>query len=200
MRVILKGLTRVTIDKITFHPDFLSAKVTELLETTEKLKEIEAHKRNVLEQMEKAVVTRFLPRPILHELTSSFSGSQVVDSVAHYLPISVANKQSVLSESSVVKRLKLISGYITTENEIVKIEKGLHDAMRDNLKKQQREFILREKLKAVKNELGEISSKEKEVAEMTRKVNSGILPSNVKKEILVEIHKYEGMPTMAGGV
>ena len=197
-RIIAKGISRIKLTKVKFESDITLGEYKIIKDVKGSYKQEEGLKRTILHQIQSSLnITKLLPDSVMVDIPSSLSGEKMANLIANYLRLPWKKKQELLEEINTNDRLKLISELLEEEKDINEIENSLNASMRKNLDKQQKEFILREKLKAIKAELGEISSKDKEIDEMISKANSGILPDEVKTKILEEIKKYESMPIMA---
>lgn len=138
-----------------------------------------------------------IPNNVLSNLASGISAEELSDVIAHYLPLTLVKKQKLLEELNVNKRLELINEYIIKETKVSEIERDIENSVKSKLDTQQKEFLLRERMKAIKEELGDISSKESDVDKWKEKIKDKKYPQHVKDAVLVEIRKYEGMPPMS---
>jgi ATP-dependent Lon protease len=197
-KILAKGISRVKLSKVKLSDNIITSQYKVVDDIKGDHKQEEGLKRTVMHQIQSGInLTKLMPETVLSELSAKLSGENVANLIANYIPVPLAKKQELLEEVNTNDRLKLISELLTQEKDINEIENTLNASMRKNLDKQQREFLLREKLKAIKTELGEISSKGTEIDIMFEKANSGILPDYVKEKILEEIKKFESMPSMA---
>ncbi|MDE7433626.1 MAG: LON peptidase substrate-binding domain-containing protein, partial [Mycoplasmoidaceae bacterium] len=127
----------------------------------------------------------------IFEGSKSFSTTKIVDTVASFLPIGITKKQQILEELDVTKRISLILTYCVNPDQMVKIDREINKKINDTLSKQQKEFYLREKLRVVKEELGEISSKENDVNNLRKKVMDNPYPQHIKDRVISEINRIE---------
>ena len=198
LKIVAIGLCRVKINQLHFKDGLVYAEYNELVDKITNPKEIEGLKRGIISKIQEGgKLSQTIPENVLVNISKEVSSSNLTDLIASFLPFSSEKKQQLLSEVNVGKRLKLLSSMLKEEQEINDIEDTLNKSMRKNLNNQQKEFILREKLKAIKAELGEISSKGTEIDDMISRANSGILPQYVQEKIMEEIKRYESMPPMA---
>ena len=138
-----------------------------------------------------------IPKNVLGTLTTGVSASELSDMLAHYLPLTLNKKQSLLETFDVNARLALINKYIMEESQINEIERKIENNVKNHLDDQQKEFLLRERLKAIKEELGEINSKDSDVDQWREMLKDKKYPKEVKEAMESEIKKYESMPQMA---
>lgn len=123
--------------------------------------------------------------------SKSFSNSKIADSVASILPIGISKKQQILEELNLLKRLTLILSYCINSDQMVKIDREINKKINDTLSKQQKEFYLREKMRVVKEELGEISSKENDVNNLRKRVTNNPYPQHIKDRVITELNRIE---------
>ena len=119
------------------------------------------------------------------------------DLVVPYLPISLKEKFKFLVTTSSIKRAEMLLECIYKQSEIYDIEKELDAKVKKNLDASQKEYILREKIKAIKEELGEMSGKEDETNEFTSKLEKLKAPKSVKEKIAKKIKRYETLNSMS---
>ena len=136
---------------------------------------------------------------------NSISAEIFTDQIAAALRISAAKKQELLEESSVAKRLELLIAETkavpsikrpTEESNVAanKVNSEIDKKVSDNLNKQQREFYLRERLRAIKEELGELHSKDNDIDTFRTKLGGGQYPEAIAKRIKDELNRFEAMP------
>lgn len=114
--------------------------------------------------------------------------------IAQNLPFSLEDKQEILSESNVETRLEFLSKLLQKENNILKLEKEIAGKVREQMDKNQREYYLREQLKAINTELGEDNRAQEELEEYQEKLNSLELEEETKKHLQEELDKFARMP------
>ncbi|CAM9099091.1 endopeptidase La [Mycoplasma marinum] len=197
-RIEVTGLSRAKIQKI-YVENALYADV-ELLqdETGEELRE-QVLVRQVSSQIEKSLGKLInMPKHVLHELANGISAGELADVVGHYMPLSIEKKAKILSLININERLETVVQILEQEVQILEIEQNLDLNVRSTLDKQQKEYLLRERMKAIKEELGDISSKSSEIDTWREQANENKkYPKEVKEKILEEIQKYEAMPPIS---
>ncbi|URM52771.1 LON peptidase substrate-binding domain-containing protein [Mycoplasma sp. SG1] len=120
--------------------------------------------------------------------------SLICDGIAHYLPISSKIKQQILKDSNVKRRLEILIDELKRQKSSKDIEKRISKKIRSKIDETQKEYLLREKLKVIKEELGELSGKDTDINEIRNKVQTEPYPENIKAKILEELKKYEIIP------
>ncbi len=123
--------------------------------------------------------------------TKAYSNSKIVDNVASYLPISINKKQQILEEVDLSKRLDIVLSCCINSDQMLKVDREINKRINDTLSKQQKEFYLREKMRVVKEELGEISSKENDVNNLKKRVLNNPYPQHIKDRVISELNRIE---------
>ncbi|MEA4821386.1 MAG: endopeptidase La, partial [Erysipelotrichales bacterium] len=146
-----------------------------------------------IEELANTPSTQF-PVNLIQEMSKGISAHELADSIAHYLPISLESKQKVLETREVNERLKLIIEAISQEKEINKLESEINQKVRDRIDENQKEYVLREKLRAIKEELGDTPNKDDDTDEIRKQIEENPYPDNIKNKILDELRRYDMMP------
>ncbi len=138
-------------------------------------------------------IARDLPRAILNQLGRSGNSSELADSLANFLPFTQAEKQEILESPDVLGRLELILKDIDGLKTNAEIDQQLADTVRERAEKNQKEYYLREKMKAIKDELGEGAGGNSEEG-IREKLEKNPYPQNVKDKVNSELRRFEMMP------
>ena len=136
------------------------------------------------------------PNVVKNTLTSLQDGDSVgnvVDTIAQYLDFRVADKIALLAERNTNERLKILLRLLDEQKQITQIEQKLDETVRERAEKSQKEYFLREKMKAIKDELGE-GAGVNDVDAIKAKLEKNPYPENVKAKIKNELHRMEMMP------
>ena len=136
------------------------------------------------------------PNVVKNTLTSLQNGDSVgnvVDTIAQYLDFRVADKVALLAERNTNERLKILLRLLDEQKQITQIEQKLDETVRERAEKSQKEYFLREKMKAIKDELGE-GTGVNDVDAIKAKLEKNPYPENVKAKIKNELHRMEMMP------
>ena len=125
------------------------------------------------------------------------TAEELTNQLANTFPFSLAEKQNLLVETNIVERLKFILKTLNDVKGIDEVENDINKRVRDKTEKQQKEYFLREKLKATQEELDELTgnSSESEEQQILKKIESGMYPENVAKKIKIELNRYLQMPS-----
>ncbi|MEJ5229354.1 MAG: endopeptidase La [Pseudothermotoga sp.] len=189
-RVLLEGIERARAYEIIKEEPFIT-RVEVLRINYKKTKKVEALMRTVTENFTKyALYTQRYPQETLTALSEAVEPSRFADFVASLLPISFEQRQALLEELHPGKRLEMLLQILIHENEILEIERQLDTKVKKKIEESQKEFFLREKLKAISEELGEKNS---ETAQIRATVENSQLPDYVKRKAITEIERLERM-------
>ncbi len=156
--------------------------------------EFEALVRTAKEHIEKIIALgRSLSPDILLVLDDVTDPGKLADLIASNLGIKVPDAQKVLETTDHKERLKLVNEILASELEVIQMQQKIRSQAKDEMSKSQREYFLREQMRAIKNELGEQDSKSEEIEELREKVHNSGMPANVEAEALKQLHRLERM-------
>lgn len=156
--------------------------------------ECEAMIRTAREQIEKIIALgRVLPPDILLVLDDVTDPGRLADLIASNLGIKVAEAQKVLETNDPKERLKYVNEILAAELEVLQMQSKIRTQAKDEMSKTQREYFLREQMRAIKNELGESDSKSEEMEELREKVMAAGMPTAVETEALKQLGRLERM-------
>ncbi len=197
MRIEVTGLERMKINKLEFGK-YASAEVSRFNDISGDAVKEQVLVRQISTQIENSLGNLVnMPKNILQELSSGISAGELADIVGQYMPIKFDKKYKILSTRNINKRLELVVSILEEEAKIMEIEKNLDNNVREKLDKQQREYLLRERMKSIKEELGEMSSKDSEVDMMREKLKDKKFPQIIRDRVTEEIKKFEEMPPIS---
>src|SRR5712692_2745606 len=198
--VFAEGLERVRLEDFAQLSPFMRARVTTIPETIPpKDSEVEALHRNVLTLFQQIVAGS----PTLSDELSTVAMNieepgRLVDFIASSLPsLSTADKQETLETSDVRVRLEKINQHLAKELEVQQLRNKIQSEVQDRVQQTQREYYLREQMKAIQKELGEQDEGQRDTEELKQKIESAGMPDEVKKEALKELGRLARMSPMA---
>ena len=196
MRVLVQGITRVRIKEFIQREPYLIAEIEEIEEFAEEDVEIDALKHNVLSNFKEVVSNSpFLPDELAVVALSIKEAGKLADFVASYMNFPVEVKQKILETVGVKERLKLVLDHLVKELQVIRVSQEIQEKVKSEMDKGQREYILREQLKAIQKELGILDEKEKEAKELREKIETKNLPKYVKEVALKEVEKLARVMT-----
>ncbi len=200
MRILVEGLSRVEIISVVDAVGMsLEAYVTQRPDVTmgENSTEVEALKRMLIDTFEQWVLaSKKLNTEVMLTFKDQEDPGRIADMMTGYLTIDVAEKENLLEAVDVKQRMNLLYSYLVKELEIVHLEKDISQQVRKQIEQNQREYYLREQLKAINKELdggGEHSGEVKEYQEKFKKKN---FPKNVQEKLDKELDRLNKMPPM----
>jgi ATP-dependent Lon protease len=156
--------------------------------------EYEAMVRNAREQLEKIIALgRMLSPDILLILDDVSDPGRLADLIASNLGLKVSDAQRVLETSDAKQRLQLVNEILANELEVLQMQARIRNTAKDEMSKSQREYFLREQMRAIKNELGEQDSKTEELDELREKVLHAGMPEAVQTEAMKQLGRLERM-------
>lgn len=119
----------------------------------------------------------------------------MADIVASHLPLKLKDKQEVLETVDVKKRLNRVISLIHNEKEVLEIEKKIGQRVKRSMERTQKEYYLREQMKAIQKELGDKEGKTGEVSSLMSKIEESSMPDSVRETALKELNRYEKIPS-----
>jgi ATP-dependent Lon protease len=201
LRLIVQGLARLTLDKVVATQPYLRAKVTPATEDTNEADrlEIDALARNINTNFQQVVSLSPLLSEDLQTLAVNISEpGRLADFIASSLStISTAVKQEVLETLDIRARMDSLNRILIKELEVLELGSKIQSQVQSEVGKNQREYFLREQMKAIQKELGEGDDQTKESEELTEKIEAAGMPEQVKKEALRELDRLSKMPIAA---
>ncbi|HWI52759.1 MAG TPA: endopeptidase La [Symbiobacteriaceae bacterium] len=199
IKVVFEGLSRARIDHYAKDDSYFRVAVEEHEEDQAKNAEVEALMRMVVNQYERYIkASKKVPPEQLVTVVQVDEPGRLADTiVAHLTTLKIEDKQSVLETFDMVKRLERVSDILTSEMEVLELERKINVRVRKQMEKTQREYYLREQIKAIQKELGERDEKGTESEEFRSKIEEAGLPDDVKEKALREVDRLEKMPPMA---
>ena len=139
--------------------------------------------------------SQLLPRELISNITHGLSASELADTIGHYINSDLVEREKILAEPDINKRLLLVLASMQKEKAINEIENSINNRVTKSIDENQKEFYLREKLKAIKEELGDAPNGEDEVERFRSMIKDNPYPRNVKDKLTEELARYEMMPS-----
>lgn len=198
-KILVEGVARVKIEKFTQDDPYYKVKISKISEAAEVTVESEALLRMVIKKFESYVkLNKRIPSETLMSIVNVENPGRLADLVASYLTLKIEEKQAILEAVSLPKRLKKISDVLDKEIEVLEVEKKLQSRVRKQIEHVQKEYYLKEKLRAIQEELGEGEDDDSapEVAEYKKKIEAAKLPEEVKEKAVKELERLSKMPSM----
>ena len=201
LRLIVQGLARLQLQRVTETKPYLRAEVTEATETLKDADalEIDALQRNVRQNFQQVVQLSPVLSEDLNALASNISEpGRLADFIASNLgTVTTAAKQELLTMLDVRERMAELNRILTKELEVLELGSKIQSQVQSEVGKNQREYFLREQMKAIQKELGEGDEQAKEIEELRERIEASGMPDEVRKEAVRELDRLSKMPTAA---
>jgi ATP-dependent Lon protease len=198
LRILVQGGQRVKIEEWIEGEPYLVARVTELPDRLEEGPELTALMRNVQQTFTRIIEeVPYLPEELQMAVANLDDPSALAHLIAGALRIKVEEKQALLEEVDVGKRLRRLSEILARELDIVAIGSKIQSQVQSEMEGAQREYVLRQQLKAIQAELGEKDPAEAEVDDLRAQLEALKLPEDVRKQADRELSRLEKLPQAA---
>ncbi len=198
LRILVQGMQRVRLGPFVAEQPYMVARIAELPDVSEPSAELEALTRNVQQTFSEIVEQiPYLPEELQLAVTNIDDPSALGHLIASSLRIPTADKQKLLEEVDVAKRLRHLSQVLAHELEVVQLGTQIQSQVQSEIDKGQREFFLRQQLKAIQEELGEGDEQQAEVNELRERVEAAELPEEALKAAERELSRLEKLPPAA---
>lgn len=195
IRILTQGLCRAKITDFKSRDPFYEVGVERMLEPlSPRQSEAEALMRTVREQIERVIsLGKSLGQDILMILDDITDPGRMADLVASNLGLKVAEAQNVLETTDAFERLSKIHESLNREIEVLSLQAKIRSQAKDEMQKSQKEYFLREQMRAIKSELGDGDSKSEEINELREKVAKCQMPTEVEAEAVKQLGRLERM-------
>ncbi|MFH2034928.1 MAG: endopeptidase La [Candidatus Zixiibacteriota bacterium] len=193
VRFLVQGLSRIRINKIVSTKPYLSARVEEIPDITSSSVKVEALQRNLIDVLKTVIdLSPNLSEELYISAINQETPSKLADLIASNLSISIDEKQMIIEEPNVYKRMEVLLTIISKEIEVLEISKKIKNDAQSEVGRMQREFILREQLKAIRKELGEKDDRA-EIDEFGEKINNAKMPKLAEEAARKELDRLSRM-------
>jgi ATP-dependent Lon protease len=198
LRILVQGTQRVQLGPYVAEQPYLVARIGELPDVVDDGPELEALTRNVQRTFSEIIEQiPYLPEELQMAVANLDDPAALAHLIAGALRISVEEKQQLLEELSVVARLRYLSQILARELEVVQLGTQIQTQVQSEIDKGQREFFLRQQMKAIQDELGEGDEQQAEVNELREKIEAAKLPEHAQKAADRELSRLEKLPPAA---
>ena len=199
VKVLVEGIARCKVKNIKFSSDFVNAEIEELPKNKTISDTIKALGRSVVSKYETyANINNKTSSEVLTSVKDIENEDKLADTVASQIAINIQEKQKILEEVDLEKRLNMILSYIEGELSVLQVEKKIRRRVKNQMEKTQKEYYLNEQMKAIQKELedGEGGASE-DIAELNEKINKTKLSKEAKEKALNELKKLKQMSPMS---
>lgn len=196
VKILIQGVAKGKIKKFEQSEPFFKVAVEKIDDQGKSVSaiECEAMIRNAKEQIEKIIALgKVLSPDILLVLDDVSEPGRLADLIASNIGLGVEQAQKVLETDDHIQRLKLVNEILANELEVLQMQARIRNTAKDEMNRSQREYFLREQMRAIKNELGETDSKTEDIDELREKIVSAGMPKDVEKEAMKQLQRLERM-------
>jgi len=198
IRLLIQGMARFRLGEFTQTEPYLKARIELLPETVETGLEIEALARNARDQFEHiAEMIPSIPRELVSSIGSIEDPLQTVYTIANFQRMEHEEAQTILEIDSTVEKLRRLVAILAREGEVLELGQKIQNEARSEIEKMQREYFLREQLKAIQRELGEGDEQAADVEEFRKKIEATNMPEEAEKQAKRELDRLSRLPTAA---
>jgi ATP-dependent Lon protease len=198
IRLLVQGLERFRLDEFVQEEPYLKAKIHLAPETVESGLEIDALARNARDQFGQIVqLIPSFPEELAQSILGLDEPLQTVYTIANFQRIDLADAQKLLEIDSVSEKLRKLMGLLVREVEVLTIGQKIQNEARGEIEKVQRDYFLREQMKAIQKELGERDEQAAEAEEFRKKIDAAKMPEEAEKMARRELERLERLPTAA---
>ena len=198
LRILVQGAQRVRITDWATETPYLKATIEELPDVVEESAELTALTRNVQETFTQIVEhVPYLPEELQLAVTNVDDPSTLSHLIAGSLRLPTEEKQALLEEVDVGKRLRRLAESLARELQVISIGSEIQSQVQSEIDKGQREYVLRQQMKAIQDELGEFDESALEARELHEQLDDVALPDDVRKQVDRELRRLEQLPQQA---
>ena len=200
-RILVQGMSRFSVKKYLKSDPFFEVEINTIEESKPEGLKVQALMRSALERFKEFVnLSRSLPTEILVAANNIREPAMLADFLATHINVKLDEKQNILETFSAEERLNLVNGFLSREVQLLNMSNEIQSQVQEEVGKSQREFFLREQLKAIQRELGELDSKEVERGKYEERIKAAEMPEDVEKKAFEELERLQRLhPESAEG-
>lgn len=203
IRVLVEGVARAKITQYIANDQFYEVVVEQWDEQQRSDQEIDALMRSVFNQFEHySTLSKRITPEVIAAVKEIQEPGRLADVVSSHLSLQIRDKQDILEAYDVQQRLEKLLSLLNNEREVLELERKINHRVKKQMEKTQKEYYLREQMKAIQKELGDREGRMGEVEELRSQLEEAELPERVREKIEKEIDRLERMPAASaeGGV
>ncbi len=195
IKLTVEGQKRIEILSLEERNGCLYAKTRYLEDIIGDKNEEVALIRKISDQMQSMSKNlQMFPREVFSNISQGMKPSALADTIGQYINVEIATKQSILAECDVNKRLLLVLASMEEEKVINELEEKINNKVKESIDENQKEYYLREKLRAIKEELGDTPNKEDDTEAILKELDAHPYPEYIKEKVKEELRRYDMMP------
>ncbi|MDH4617563.1 endopeptidase La [Brevibacillus sp. AY1] len=196
IRVLVEGLQRAKIEEYLQSDDYFIVSITYLNDENSEENEAEALMRSVLNHFEQYIkLSKKVSPETLTSVTDIEEPGRLADVIASHLPLKIKDKQEILETVNIQERLEILLTILNNEREVLELERKIGNRVKKQMERTQKEYYLREQMKAIQKELGDKDGRQGEVDELRAQLEKSDAPERIKAKIEKELDRLEKMPS-----
>ena len=198
VKVLVEGQQRAQIYQLEDTGEHFQAQIKPIESTLGNKKELQVVHKAALDEFQNYINLNKKVQPdILSALQQIENLGQLSDTLASHLPVSVAQKQTVLEMTNVVERFEYLLGLMQSEADLLQVEKRIRSRVKKQMEKSQRDYYLNEQIKAIQKELGEEENAISEIEQLRQKIEEARMPLEAREKAEAELQKLKMMSPMS---
>ena len=199
LRVTFTGMKRAKLDTLTDDGRVLMGELTPIDDVTgDEVEEVALVKKVVSELEHVSGAVSYFPQEVIASLSEGVSAVTLTNQFGQYFMMETAVRQKLLEEADINERLYMILEELNKQKQLNQVEQQINDKVKGRIDAGQKEYYLREKMRAIKEELGDVSNISDDTAELRKKIEEEPYPDHVKDKARDELRRYEMLPPGSG--
>ncbi|MFF0827380.1 endopeptidase La [Brevibacillus sp. NPDC003359] len=195
IRVLVEGLQRAKIEEYLQKEDYFVVSITYLQDEKTEKNEVEALMRSLLGHFEQYIkLSKKVSPETLTSVQDIEEPGRLADVLASHLPLKMKDKQEILETTNIKERLEILLTILNNEREVLELERKIGNRVKKQMERTQKEYYLREQMKAIQKELGDKDGRQGEVDELRAGLEKSDAPERIKAKIEKELERLEKMP------
>ncbi|NRR01956.1 endopeptidase La [Brevibacillus sp. RS1.1] len=195
IRVLVEGLQRAKIEEYLQQEDYFVVSITYLQDEKTEKNEVEALMRSLLGHFEQYIkLSKKVSPEALTSVQDIEEPGRLADVIASHLPLKMKDKQEILETTNIKERLEILLTILNNEREVLELERKIGNRVKKQMERTQKEYYLREQMKAIQKELGDKDGRQGEVDELRAQLEKSDAPERIKAKIEKELERLEKMP------
>ncbi|MCV2500194.1 MAG: LON peptidase substrate-binding domain-containing protein, partial [Candidatus Lightella neohaematopini] len=194
IKILVKGHTRAHIKKLEDHDNYFTAEIIHLFDSNEYKEEQNTLVRVIINQFNNYIKlnNKIIPE-VIKLINSIEDANTLINTIATHIPLKITDKQLLLEINDISKRLEKLAIIIESEINLLKLDKSIHNRIKKQMEKSQKEYYLNEQIKAIQKELGEIDNISDEYSILLNKIKLSRMPKIAKDKTKNELYKLKMM-------
>lgn len=198
VKVLVEGRSRAEITGFVPNDEFFEATADEIEEVSGDADMVKALSRSLIERFERYVkLNKNVPEEALASIGEIEEAAKLADTIAGHMNVKLSERQKLLEEPDVAKRMEQILGLIQGEISVLQVEKKIKSRVKNQMEKTQREYYLNEQMKAIQRELGEGDDGRDDISEYERQIEETKLSNEAREKATAELKKLKNMAPMS---